>query len=135
MSLIELILAVVVPIIIMVNIFGSLVMYVSGLDVELSYRYDYPNPLSVKCIFIYWWELISNFSINMVGKTILMILMTIIFLPMIIIHFIATLIGFISLYVCKLFLYVFRENEDKKIEREAKRELKKLEKQQKRKGE
>lgn len=112
---------------VLINFAGSLCMYMGGLGNELEYRgYDYPNPLSVRCIFIYWWELISELSINIVGKTILIILMTIIFTPTILIHFVATLIGFIGLYICKLFLYVFRENKDKKIEREAKRELKKL---------
>ena len=126
----------VVGLITIVNFACSLCMYVGGLSYELEYRgYDYPNPLSVRCIFIYWWGLISELSINIFGKVILITLMTIIFSPIVIIHFVATLIGFIGLYICKLFLYVFRENEDKKIEREARRELKKLEKQQKKKGE
>lgn len=117
---------------VLINFVGSLCMYMCGLSNELEYRgYDYPNPLSVRCIFIYWWDLISELSINIFGKVILITLMTIIFSPIIVIHFVATLIGFIGLYICKLFLYVFRENKDKKIEREAKRELKKLEKKEK----
>ena len=128
----EKILCFVGALIVLINFVGSLGMYMGGLSNELEYRgYDYPNPLSVRCIFIYWLDLISELSINMFGKVILITLMTIIFSPIVVIHFVATLIGFIGLYICKLFLYVFRENKDKKIEREAKRELKKLDKQSK----
>lgn len=119
---------------IIANIIGSMIMYVSGLDSEMEYRgYDYPNPLSVRCIFIYWWGLFDDLPINIFGKIILITLMTIIFMPMIIIHFVATLVGFIGMWICKLFLFVFKEDLEKKILREAKRELKK--EQKRRKGE
>lgn len=136
MSVIEEILLGIFCLVALINTIGMPFMYMGGIGDKLEdCGYNYTNPLSVRCIFIYWWELVSELSINILGKVILIILMTIIFSPMVIIHFVAFLIGFIGLYICKLFLYVFRENEDKKIEREAKRELKKLEKQQKRKGE
>lgn len=122
MSVIEGILCFIGALIVLINIVGSLGMYMSGLSNELEYRgYDYPNPLSVRCIFIYWWDLISELSINILGKVVLITLMTIIFSPIVVIHFVVALIGIIGLYICKLFMYVFRENKDKKIEKQQKR--------------
>ena len=54
--------------------------------------------------------------------------MTIIFSPMIIIHFVFALLGFIALCFCKAFVCIFGENEEKKMLRQAKRELKRLKK-------
>lgn len=132
MSLVvEGIIACVVGLIAIINLVGSIGMYVGDLWDIIAYRYDYPNPLSVRFIFTYWWDFIDDFPINIVGKIILITLMTIIFLPMIILHFVATLVGFIAMWVCKLFLFIFKEDEEKKILREAKRELKKEQKRRK----
>ena len=129
MSGVEVILSFVFIIMFMANLIGSMIMYLGGLGDELDYvGYDYPNPLSVRCIFTYWWNLTLELPINILGQIILMVLMTIIFSPMIIIHFVFTLLGFIALCFCKAFVRIFGENEEKKMLRQAKRELKRLKK-------
>lgn len=110
-----------------VNFVGGIFFYLEVFD-EIEYEYDYPNPISVKILFKYWWEFISDIGINIYGEIILMILTILFFLPIIIGHIIISSILFIVWCICKLFLFIFKEDEDKKILREAKRELKRYEK-------
>lgn len=117
------ILKIIFGLLVIVNLIGSLFFYLEVFD-EIEYEYDYPNPISVKILFKYWWEFISDIGINIYGEIILMILTILFFLPIILIHIIFCSIFFIIWCICKLFLFIFKEDEDKKILRKAKRELK-----------